>query len=64
MAGGGRPRGLPLFVPMMMPNAAAGQIAMRRGLHGPGFSIASRLLDGRAPIGEAKRMIARGDADA
>ena len=38
----------PLFVPMMMPNAAAGQIAMRRGLHGPGFSIAVGLLDRRA----------------
>ena len=28
----------PLFVPMMMPNAAAGLIAMRLGAHGPGFS--------------------------
>src|SRR5207244_1589939 len=31
----------PLFVPMMMPNAAAGTIAMRLGIHGPGFSVAS-----------------------
>ena len=38
----------PLFVPMMMPNAAAGVIAMRLGAHGPGFSIASRLRDGLA----------------
>ena len=36
----------PLFVPMMMPNAAAGQIAMRLGLHGPGFSIASACSTG------------------
>jgi 3-oxoacyl-[acyl-carrier-protein] synthase II len=54
----------PLFVPMMMPNAAAGQIAMRHGLHGPGFSIASACSTGAHSIGEAKRMIERGEADA
>ncbi|MET0602525.1 MAG: beta-ketoacyl-[acyl-carrier-protein] synthase family protein [Baekduia sp.] len=53
----------PLFVPMMMPNAAAGQIAMRRGLHGPGFSIASACSTGAHSIGEAARLIARGEAD-
>jgi 3-oxoacyl-[acyl-carrier-protein] synthase II len=54
----------PLFVPMMMPNAAAGQIAMRRGLHGPGFSIASACSTGAHSIGEAARMIARNEVDA
>jgi 3-oxoacyl-[acyl-carrier-protein] synthase II len=54
----------PLFVPMMMPNAAAGQIAMRRGLHGPGFSLASACSTGAHSIGEAARMIARGEVDA
>jgi 3-oxoacyl-[acyl-carrier-protein] synthase II len=54
----------PLFVPMMMPNAAAGQIAMRLGLHGPGFSIASACSTGAHSIGEAARMIGRGEADA
>ncbi len=53
----------PLFVPMMMPNAASGQIAMRRGLHGPGFSIASACSTGAHSIGEAARLIARGEAD-
>jgi 3-oxoacyl-[acyl-carrier-protein] synthase II len=53
----------PLFVPMMMPNAAAGQIAMRRGLHGPGFSIASACSTGAHSIGEGARLIARGEAD-
>src|SRR3954449_10436884 len=43
----------PLFVPMMMPNAAAGQSAMRLGLHGPGFSIASACSTGAHSIGEA-----------
>jgi 3-oxoacyl-[acyl-carrier-protein] synthase II len=53
----------PLFVPMMMPNAAAGQVAMRRGFHGPGFSIASACSTGAHSIGEAARMIARGETD-
>jgi 3-oxoacyl-[acyl-carrier-protein] synthase II len=54
----------PLFVPMMMPNAASGQIAMRLGAHGPGFSIASACSTGSHAIGEAKRMIERGEVDA
>jgi 3-oxoacyl-[acyl-carrier-protein] synthase II len=53
----------PLFVPMMMPNAAAAHIAMRHGAHGPGFSIASACATGGHAIGEATRMIVRGEAD-
>ena len=53
----------PMFVPMMMPNAAAGLIAMRYDLQGPGWSIASACATGNHAIGEAKRMIERGDAD-
>jgi 3-oxoacyl-[acyl-carrier-protein] synthase II len=53
----------PLFVPMMMPNAASGQIAMRHRAHGPGFSIASACSTGSHAIGEAKRMIERGEVD-
>jgi 3-oxoacyl-[acyl-carrier-protein] synthase II len=37
---------------------------MRRGLHGPGFSIASACSTGAHSIGEAARMIARGEVDA
>jgi 3-oxoacyl-[acyl-carrier-protein] synthase II len=54
----------PHFVPMMMPNAAAGTIAMRLGAHGPGFSVSSACATGGHAIGEAARMIARGEADA
>jgi 3-oxoacyl-[acyl-carrier-protein] synthase II len=54
----------PLFVPMMMPNAAAAHIAMRHGAHGPGYSVASACATGGHAIGEAARMIARGEADA
>ena len=53
----------PNCVPMMMPNAAAGVVAMRLGLHGPGFSIASACATGSHAIGEGMRMIERGAAD-
>src|ERR687886_2820060 len=53
----------PHLVPMMMPNAAAGTIAMRFGATGPGFSVASACATGGHAIGEAMRMIARGEAD-
>jgi len=54
----------PHFVPMMMPNAAAGTIAMRLGAHGPGFSLSSACATGSHAIGEALRVIQRGEADA
>ena len=53
----------PLFVTMMMPNAAAGTIAIRLNAQGPGFSIASACATGAHAIGEAARIIARGEAD-
>jgi 3-oxoacyl-[acyl-carrier-protein] synthase II len=53
----------PLFVPMMMPNAAAGVVAMALGAHGPGWSVASACATGAHAIGEAMRMIERGEAD-
>jgi 3-oxoacyl-[acyl-carrier-protein] synthase II len=53
----------PHFVPMMMPNAAAGAIAMELGAHGPGFSVSSACATGGHAIGEAKRMLERGEAD-
>jgi len=53
----------PNFVPMMMPNAAAGQVAIQLGIHGPGFSVASACATGSHAIGEAMRMIERGHAD-
>ena len=53
----------PNFVPMMMPNAAAGAVAIRHGLHGPGFSVASACATGAHAIGEGMAMIERGSAD-
>ena len=60
---GGQRAVSPLFVPMMMPNAAAGMIAIDIGAHGPGFSVSSACATGSHAIGEAKRMIERGEAD-
>jgi 3-oxoacyl-[acyl-carrier-protein] synthase II len=53
----------PHFVPMMMPNAASGAIAMELGAHGVGFSVSSACATGSHAIGEAKRMLERGEAD-
>lgn len=53
----------PLMVTMMMPNAAAGMIAMRLGVNGPGFSVSSACATGTHAIGEAMRIIQRDEAD-
>jgi 3-oxoacyl-[acyl-carrier-protein] synthase II len=53
----------PALVPMMMPNAATGHVAMELGARGPGFSIGSACSTGAHAVGEAARMIARGEAD-
>jgi 3-oxoacyl-[acyl-carrier-protein] synthase II len=53
----------PHFVPMMMPNAAAGTIAMRLGAHGPGFSLSSACATGAHAIGEATRLLQRNEVD-
>src|SRR5256714_12713683 len=53
----------PHFVPMMMPNAPAGLVAMRLGIRGPGFSVSSACATGAHALGEAKRMLERGEVD-
>jgi 3-oxoacyl-[acyl-carrier-protein] synthase II len=50
----------PLMVPMLMPNAAAGQIAIKYGLHGPALSLASACATGTNALGEAAEYIRRG----
>jgi 3-oxoacyl-[acyl-carrier-protein] synthase II len=52
-----------LMVPMIMPNAAAGQIAIRHSLHGPALSLASACATGSNAIGEAAEFIRRGAAE-
>ncbi|MCK4315396.1 MAG: beta-ketoacyl-ACP synthase II [Anaerolineae bacterium] len=54
----------PFMVPMMMPNAASGTVAITYGLRGPNLSIASACATGSHAIGEAAEVIRRGDAEA
>jgi 3-oxoacyl-[acyl-carrier-protein] synthase II len=54
----------PLGVPMMMPNAAAANIAMRRGFHGPTLGTVSACAAGANAIGTALRMLQYGEVDA
>ncbi len=53
----------PFFVPMTIPNLAAGQAAIMFGPVGPNFAIASACATGGHAIGEAWETIRRGDAD-
>lgn len=50
----------PLMIPMMMPNAAAGEIAIRYGLHGPALALSSACASGSNAIGESAQCIRQG----
>jgi 3-oxoacyl-[acyl-carrier-protein] synthase II len=63
LAESGPHRVSPFMVPMMMPNAASGTIAIVYGLHGPNLSLASACATGAHAIGEAAEIIRRGQAD-
>lgn len=52
----------PFMVPMMMPNAASGTVAIKYGLRGPNFMIGSACATGTHAIGESADIIRRGDA--
>ena len=47
----------PLMIPMMMANAAAGEIAIRYGLQGETFAVVSACASGNHAIGAASRLI-------
>ena len=53
----------PFFVPKMMLNAAAGQIAIAHGLGGPNWGVASACASANHAMGTALRTIQHGDAD-
>ena len=52
-----------LMVPMMMPNAGAGEIAIRYGLHGLAMSLNSACATGTNALGEGAERIRRGAAE-
>jgi len=53
----------PFFVPMMIGNMAAGQIALTYGLCGPNVTVVTACASGNHAIGDAFKVIQRGDAD-
>jgi 3-oxoacyl-[acyl-carrier-protein] synthase II len=54
----------PLAIPIMMPNAAAGALAIRHGIRGQAYAVGSGCASGAHAIGAGARLIACGDADA
>ncbi len=54
----------PFFIPMTIINLAAGQISIKHGAKGPNLAPVSACATGTHAIGDAFRMIQRGDADA
>jgi 3-oxoacyl-[acyl-carrier-protein] synthase II len=54
----------PFFIPSLIVNEAPGQISMRFGAKGPNASVVTACATGNHNIGDAWRLIQRGDADA
>jgi 3-oxoacyl-[acyl-carrier-protein] synthase II len=54
----------PFFVPMYIPDIAAGLVSMRYGLKGPNFCTVSACASSAHAIGESYTMIRHGMADA
>ncbi len=61
---GGPRRISPFFVPMLIPDIAAGQISIRHGLKGPNYCVVSACATASTAIGDAFRMLKYGDAEA
>jgi len=53
----------PFFIPMLIVNLAPGQISIYFGARGPNSSVVTACATGNHSIGEACRIIQRGDAD-
>ncbi|MCG0278116.1 MAG: beta-ketoacyl-ACP synthase II [Thermanaeromonas sp.] len=53
----------PFFVPMMIANMAAGQIAIQTGARGINFTVVNACAAGTNAVGEAFRVLQRGEAD-
>ncbi len=64
MMEGGYKKVSPFFIPMLIINLAPGHISIRFGAKGPNLSSVSACATGTHSIGDAYRMIQRGDADA
>jgi len=54
----------PFFIPMLIVNLASGQISIKFGAKGPNSAVATACATGSNSIGDAYKIIQRGDADA
>jgi 3-oxoacyl-[acyl-carrier-protein] synthase II len=61
---GGPRRISPFFIPMLIPDIAAGHISIRHGFQGPNYATVSACATASHAIGDAFRLIVHGDADA
>lgn len=53
----------PFLVPMMLPDTAAGMVAIHLGVRGPNMAIVSACASGTNALGEAAEIIRRGSAE-
>jgi 3-oxoacyl-[acyl-carrier-protein] synthase II len=53
----------PFFVPMFIPDIAAGQVSMRFGARGPNYCTVSACASSAHAVGDSYRLIEHGDAD-
>lgn len=53
----------PFFIPMMISNMAAGQVAIKTGAKGLNYGIVSACASSSNAVGDAYRMLTSGDAD-
>jgi len=61
---GGPRRISPFFIPMLIPDIAAGNISIKHGFKGPNYATVSACATASHAIGDAYRIIQYGDADA